>query len=180
VDFVGALTLVSSTFFLLFGLDRGGNISWTDKLTVASLFAFAVFFILFCIVEMLLASEPFCPRRIIVNRTLFASYLVNFFGTGSGIGMLFYISLYFQAVQSKTAMQAGLWLLPSIGAGVCGSLGGGLTMQATGKFYWLTVVSYWSMLVGTIIVTLNTGIVMYSLAGIVIGKCVIPSCMLRH
>src|ERR1700734_4213113 len=59
VDFVGALVLVSLTFFLLFGLDRGGNISWTDKFTVSSLVAFAVLFILFCTVEMLLASEPF-------------------------------------------------------------------------------------------------------------------------
>lgn len=180
VDFVGALTLISSTFFLLFGLDRGGNISWADKFTVASLVAFAVLFILFCAVEMLLASEPFAPRRIIVNRSLFASYLVNFFGTGSGVAVLFYISLYFQAVQSKTAMQAGLWLLPSIGASVCGSLGGGLTIQATGKYYWLTVLGYGSLLVGTVVVTLNTGIAMHSFAGIIVGMCVIPSCMLRH
>ncbi|KIM86978.1 hypothetical protein PILCRDRAFT_815427 [Piloderma croceum F 1598] len=173
VDFVGALVLVSLTFFLLFGLDRGGNISWTDKFTVSSLVAFAVLFILFCTVEMLLASEPFAPRRIIVNRSLFASYLVNFFGTGSSLAVLFYISLYFQAVQSMTAMQAGLWLLPSIGAGVCGSLGGGLTMQATGKFYWLTVIGYCSLLVGTIVVTLNTGILMHSLAGIVVGLVIL-------
>ena len=176
VDFFGALTLVSSIFFLLFGLNRGGNISWHDELTVGSLIAFVVFFILFCTVEMFLASEPFAPKRIIVNRTLISSYLVNFFGLGSSMAVLFYISLYFQAVQAKTAMQAGLWLLPSIFAGVCGSLIGGLVMQATGKFYWITVAGYCTLFAGTIVVTLNTGVVGHSLAGIITGTCV-ASCM---
>jgi hypothetical protein len=169
VDFFGALTLVSSTFFLLFGLDRGGNISWSDNFTIGSLVAFAVFFVLFCAVEMTLASEPFAPKRIIVNRALFSSYLVNFFGMASVMAVLFQVSLYFQAVQAKTAMQAGLWLLPSIAAGVCGSLAGGLTIQATGKFYWLTVAGYSGLFVGTVVATLNTGVLAHSLAGIVAG-----------
>jgi hypothetical protein len=129
-------------------------------------------FIMFCAVETLLASEPFAPKRIIVNRSLFSSYLVNFFGMGSGMAAMFYISLYFQAVLAKTAMEAGLLLVPSIIAGVFGSLGGGLIMQATGKFYWLTVAGYCSLLVGNIVLTLNTGIVVQSLAGVIAGMCI--------
>jgi len=169
VDFFGALTLVSSTFFLLFGLDRGGNILWTDKLTIGSLVSFLVLFILFCVVEMWLASEPFAPRRIIVNRSLLSSYLVNFFGMGSSTIVMFYIALYFQAVLAMPAMRAGIWLLPAIGAAVCGSLAGGLIIQGTGKFYWLTVAGYCTLLLGTTTMTLNTGIVAQSLAGIVAG-----------
>jgi hypothetical protein len=180
VDFLGALTLVSSTFCLLFGLDRGGNISWSDNVTIGSLIAFAVLFILFCTVEMLLAKEPFAPRRIIINRTLFASYLVNFFGMGTAMTMFFHISLYFQAVLAKTAMQAGLWLLPSIAAPVCGSLCVGLIMQATGKFYWVTVVGYCALLAGTIVVTLNTGILACSLAGIITGMHTFSRCLSRN
>jgi hypothetical protein len=169
VDFSGALALVFSIFFLLYGLDRGGNVSWSDRLTVGSLVAFVVFFILLCAIEMFLAKEPFAPKRIILNRTLIASYLVNFFGMGSAMTILFHISLYFQAVQAKTAVQAGLGLLPSIGAGMIGSLGGGLIMQATGKFYWLTVAGYCSLFAGTTIIALSTGVLVHSFAGIAVG-----------
>lgn len=174
VDFLGALTLVSSIFFLLFGLDRGGNISWSDRVTIISLVAFAILFIFFCAIEMVLAKEPFAPKRIIVNRTLISSYLTNFFGLASAMTMVFHISLYFQAVQAKTAVQAGLWLLPSILGAVAGSLAGGLTMQATGKFYWLTVAGYCSLFIGTLINVLSTGVVGHTMAGIIAGKRITP------
>lgn len=179
VDFSGALALVFSIFFLLYGLDRGGNVSWFDRLTVGSLVAFTVFFALLCAIEMFLAKEPFAPKRIILNRALIASFLVNFFGMGSAMTMLFHISLYFQAVQAKTAVQAGLNLLPSIGAGVIGSLAGGLIIQATGEFYWLTVAGYCSLFAGTIIIALSTGILVASFVGIAVGvqiRCYKSNC----
>lgn len=83
--------------------------------------------------------------------------------------MLFHLSLYFQAVQAETAVEAGLSLLPSIFAGVIGSLAGGLIMQSTGEFYWLTVAGYCALFVGTIIIALNTGILLSSLTGIAVG-----------
>ena len=169
VDFLGAFTLVSSIFFLLFGLDRAGNISWSDMITVISLVTFAILFIFFCTVEMVLAKEPFAPRRIIVNRTLISSYLVNFFGLASSMTSIFHISLYFQAVQAKTAAQAGLWLLPSIIGGVVGSLAGGLTVQATGKFYWVTVVGYCGLFMGSLITVLCTGVVEHNMIGLLVG-----------
>lgn len=141
---------------------------------MCSLVTSSVLFILLCTIEMYLAKEPFAPKRIVVNRTLIAPYLVNFFGMGSAVTMIFHISLYFQAVQAKTAVEAGLLLLPSIGAGVVGSLAGGLIMQATGKFYWLTVAGYFSLFAGTNIIILTTGVVVHSFTGIAIGRRIRP------
>lgn len=171
VDFLGAFALVSSTFLLLFGLDRGGNISWSDKVTLITLVAFFILFVFFCVIEMGIAKEPFAPRRIIVNGTLISSYLTNFFGLASNMTMLFHISLYFQAVQAKTAVEAGLWLLPSIVGAMAGSLVGGLTMQATGKFYWITVAGNCAIFIGALVTVLFTGIVGRSMVGLVIGVC---------
>lgn len=173
VDFTGAIFLVLTVFSLLFGLDRGGNVSWTDHLTLAALVAFIVFFVIFATIEMELAREPFAPKRIICNSSLIASYLCNFFGVASALTMLFHLALYFQAVQGKTPSQAGLWLLPSIAAGVAGSLGGGLIMQATGKYYVLTAIAYFGLLVGAIIISLMTGVVVHSTIGIAVGEFVI-------
>ncbi|TFK33386.1 member of the major facilitator superfamily [Crucibulum laeve] len=175
VDFAGAVTLVLTVFFLLFGLDRGGNVSWNDRLTISSLIAFGIVAIVFGFVEMKFAREPFAPKRIIVNRSLIASYLVNFFGIASGFSILFHISLYFQAVQNKTASEAGLWLIISVLGGLTGSLSGGLIMQSTGKYYILTVIAYIMMLTGTVTVTLSAGILIRSSVLVGIGTGITTS-----
>ncbi|KAJ3500673.1 hypothetical protein NLJ89_g9689 [Agrocybe chaxingu] len=169
VDFGGAISLVIAVFCLLFGLDRGGDVGWDDRLTIASLSAFAVSFTVFVFIEMELATEPFAPKRIIVNRSLIASYLVNFFGIAGSFTMLFHISLYFQAVQAQTASQAGLWLILCVVGAVSGSVAGGLIIQATGKFYVITVLGYVALFAGSALVTLTSGVVVTSIGGIAIG-----------
>ncbi|KAF8885359.1 major facilitator superfamily domain-containing protein [Infundibulicybe gibba] len=148
VDFGGALTLVLAVFFLLFGLDRGGNISWKT---------------------MKYAREPFAPRRIIANGSLLGSYLTNFFGTAAGVSLIFHVSLYLQAVQGKTASQTSLWLVSSVAGSLTGSLVGGIMIQATGKFYTITLAIYIGLLAGTIITTLATGVLVQSQIGVGIG-----------
>jgi MFS family permease len=170
VDFAGAATLVSMTFALLLGLDRGGNISWSDNITLISLVLFVVLFALFMFIETTSAKEPFAPSRIIFNRSLIAGYLVNFFGLAAALTSFYNISLYLQAALGKTASEAGLWLLPSIVSGVLGSLVGGLIMQVTGVYYVLTVMAYMFMLIGTGILPLATGALGHSGIGILAGK----------
>jgi predicted MFS family arabinose efflux permease len=170
VDFGGAITLVLTVFFLLFGLDRGSNFSWADTLTVLSLGGFSIFFILFSLVELKLASEPFAPKHIIFNDSLIASFLVNMFGMASFMSMIFHISLYLQAVTEKSASEVGLWLILSVAGGLVGSLVGGLVIQATGRFYAITVGAYCAMFIGAGLIVLMTGVLMQSLPGLAIGK----------
>lgn len=107
-----------------------------------------------------------------MNRSLISSYMVNFFGMGSGMTMIFHLSLYFQAAKGMSAGQVGLWLLPNVLGGVVGSLAGGLIMQASGKYYWLVVSGYWTLFVGSVVLVLMTGVVVHSMAGIVVGLVV--------
>lgn len=142
VDFLGALVMVCAVFALILGLDHGSNVSWSSPLTIAALSVSLPLFILFVVVEEKLAIEPFAPRRIIFERSLFACYLCNFFSFGGWLSIIFYLPLFFQAVNGFSASQAGVGLLPGIFAGVCGSLFGGILMKRTGKYYWLTVIAY--------------------------------------
>jgi predicted MFS family arabinose efflux permease len=169
VDFVGAMTLVAMIFSLLLGLDLGGNSSWSDKFTILALIAFLILFGLFCVIETKLASEPIAPQRIIANRALIASYMVNLLGVASIYAMIFYTSLFLQAVLQKSPSESGLWLLPAIGSGVLGSLSGGLIIQVTGKYYWLTVGANTVSLFGTVLATLCTGVLITSPLGLSIG-----------
>ncbi|KAL0061217.1 hypothetical protein AAF712_011976 [Marasmius tenuissimus] len=169
VDFSGALTLITFIFFLLYSLERGGNVSWNDPLTLSTAVASFLAFILFIGVEMHWAKEPFAPKRIIVNSSLIASYLVNLFGVASQMAMIFHVSLYLQAVQSYSASQAGFVLVPGIIGGVTGSICGGLIIQATGNYYWVTVAGYLLQVVGTLTITLSSGVIVASVTGIAIG-----------
>ncbi|PIG84276.1 MFS multidrug transporter [Aspergillus arachidicola] len=122
IDFPGAIILVGAVLGFLLGLDRGSNVSWTIPVTIISLSVSAILFVLFVVVEVFYAAEPFAPGHIIFDRTFFSSYGCNFFSFGGWLAALFYIPLYFQAVDGVSATVAGLRLLPSILAGVSGGL----------------------------------------------------------
>lgn len=172
IDFLGAVILIGAVFTLLLALDRGSNVSWKATITIVSISVSIPLFILFILVEMKVASEPFAPGHIIFSRSLFACYLCNFFSFSGWLAALFYIPLYFQAVDGLTATQAGIRLIPGIIAGVSGSLFGGFYMQRTGKFYYLTVIAYTCLVLGMTFIFLFSGLVAHSLPGMIIGMCI--------
>lgn len=83
--------------------------------------------------------------------------------------VLFYIPLFYQAVDGFSATQAGLRLLPNVIAAVSGSLCGGILMQRTGKYYWITVLAYSISALGTLLIILCTGLVINNTYGISVG-----------
>jgi hypothetical protein len=172
VDFLGALVLVGAVFLLLVGLDHGSNVAWGSRLTIASLASSLVLFALFLVVEAKIAAEPFAPIHIVFERSLFACYLCNFFSFAGWLSILFYVPLFYQAVDGMSASQAGVRLLPSIVAGVTGSLFAGSVMRRTGKYYWLTVAAYTSLTLGVVPILLSTGLITKSTLGISIGLAV--------
>ncbi|GAB7338282.1 hypothetical protein MBLNU457_4601t1 [Dothideomycetes sp. NU457] len=172
IDFLGAVILIGAVFTLLLALDRGSNVSWKATITIVSLSVSIPLFALFIFVEMKVAKEPFAPGHIIFDRSLFACYLCNFFSFSGWIAAIFYIPLYFQAVEGMSATQAGIRLVPSTLFGVSGSLSAGYYMRKTGRYYWITVICYAFLVVGLVIVLLFSGIVSHSEIGIIIGTCV--------
>lgn len=172
IDFLGAIVLVGAVLGFLLGLDRGSNVSWKLPLTIASLSVSVVLFICFILVEVYLAAEPFAPGHIIFNRTFFALYGCNFFSFGGWLAALFYIPLYFQAVDGVSATVAGLRLLPSILAGVSGSLFAGIVMKRTGKYYWMTIAAYTSLTTGCFLIYLFSGGAVASTVPMIIGMVV--------
>jgi predicted MFS family arabinose efflux permease len=171
IDFLGAFTLVVAVFGLLMGLDRGSNVSWDDKITIAGL-SLTPLFIVFVLVEKYVASHPFAPFRIILNRSLFACYLCNFFSFGGWLSTLFFIPLYWQVTWDVRASKAGLFLLPCILFGVSGSLFGGFYMQRTGKYYWITGVTYVNLVIGLIVILLFSGALVENRLLMIIGTCI--------
>ncbi|KAI9688999.1 MAG: hypothetical protein M1822_000736 [Bathelium mastoideum] len=172
IDFFGALILLAAVSMLLLGLDHGSNVSWASTLTIVCLAVSIPLFAIFLFVEIRIASEPFAPGRIILERSLFACYLCNFFSFAGWMALLFYAPLKFQVVDRRSSIQAGILLLPAIAALVVGSLSGGFYMHRTGKYYWITVLCYLLLFMGEITVLLFSGVVMDSLVVVAIALAV--------
>ncbi|KAL8693851.1 MAG: hypothetical protein Q9218_001407 [Villophora microphyllina] len=141
IDFLGALTLIFTLVLLLLGINSGGNIvSWTHPLVLVSLPLSALSMLAFIYVEANHASEPVIPVRLLLDRTVLSACLTNWFTTMCQFSILFYGPIYFQ-VKGLSATAAGARLIPSsVGVGF-GSVGSGLLMRWTGRYYYLSIVS---------------------------------------
>lgn len=134
VDFLGAITLVSTLVLLLLGLNAGGNqVPWTHPLVLTSLPLSAVSLGVFIYIEANVASEPVIPVRLLLDRTVFSACVTNWFSTMAVFGLLFYLPLFFQ-VQGFSATAAGARLVPQAVGTSLGSLGSGVAMRATGRY----------------------------------------------
>lgn len=181
IDFAGAFSLVSAVFTLLLALDRGGNVSWTDRLAIGSFIVSVFMFLVFGFIELRVAPEPIAPAHIIGNGTLFAIYMANFFMVGASMTMLFSVPLYLQAVRQFTPSQVGLTLLSNVIAGAVGSVSAGLVMKATGKYYFLTIAVFALSFIGNVIIAGVTGTAGFTLAGLCTGQDIhtIAGCRVR-
>lgn len=169
IDFLGALFLVFAIFSLLLGLDRGSNVAWSLPISYGPLVGSIVLFAVFLVIETKFATEPFAPGHIIFNRNLFASYACNFFSFAGAMAAIYYLPLFFQAVDGSSATASGFRLLPATFSGVCGSLFGGWYMKKTGKYYWITAIFYWFMSFGLFLVILFTGVITTSYPALVVA-----------
>lgn len=169
IDFLGSFVIVCAVFSLLLGFDRGSNVRWGSVECLVPLCLSFPLFALFIYIEMRVSSEPIAPSRVMVDRSLFACFLCNFFSFAGYMATIFNIPLYYQAVKGYTAMRSGLLLLPGVVAGVSGSLFAGAYMQRFGRYYWLTVVCYANLTFGVFFILLFTGLVVHSDVGISIA-----------
>jgi MFS family permease len=152
VDFAGSVTLVLSLVLLLLGLNSGGNVvPWTHPLVLSCLPLSVVFVVLFVYIEARVASEPIIPVQLLLDRTVACACLTNWFTTMATFILLYYVPIYFQ-ILGYSATQSGLRIIPqSIGASI-GSLGTGLIMRATGRYYILNVVIESLLLLSAILI----------------------------
>ena len=169
IDFLGAVVLLAAISMLLLGLDRGSNVSWAATLTIVCLAVSIPLFAVFLFVESKIASEPFAPGHIIFERSLFACYMCNMLSFCGQMSTIFYVPLKLQAVNDYSPARAGVIVIPPVLAAVSGSLFGGFYMQRSGKYYWITVLCYFMLVAGTVLVLLFSGIIVDSILGMIVG-----------
>ena len=139
IDFLGAAALITTLVLLLVGLNSGGNVvPCNHPLIYTTLPVSFISLLLFIFIESNYASEPVIPVKLLLDRTVLAACLTNWFLTMGVYALLFYGPIYFQ-VKGLSPTQAGARLIPqSIGTAI-GSVSSGLIMRWTGKYYILNI-----------------------------------------
>ncbi|CAG8956930.1 hypothetical protein HYFRA_00011979 [Hymenoscyphus fraxineus] len=153
VDFLGAFLLVASLVLMLLGLNSGGNIlPWIHPLVLGALCVSVVSLILFILVEAKWALELIIPVRLLLNRTIAAVCLTNWFMSMARFGLLFYGPIYFQ-LQGYSASQSGLRLVPESVAISTTSLACGMVMRWTGRYYSLSMMVQGIFVIGFVFIS---------------------------
>ncbi|CAG8979604.1 hypothetical protein HYALB_00012231 [Hymenoscyphus albidus] len=134
-------------------IKRGGNIlPWIHPLVLGALCVSVVSLVLFILVEAKWALEPIIPVRLLLNRTIAAACLTNWFMSMARFGLLFYGPIYFQ-LQGYSASQSGLRLVPESDAISTTSLACGMVMRWTGRCYSLSMMVQGVFVIGFVCIS---------------------------
>ncbi len=149
VDFTGSLLSVVGLFALVYGIIEAGQTSWTEHRVLYAFGAAAVLLAAFAVSEWR-SSEPMLPLRFFRNMSFTGANMALTLISFAMFGIMFFMSQYFQTVQSYSALQAGIRLLPMAGMsfvaaimsarvaqriGTKVAVGMGILTAATGLFY---------------------------------------------
>ncbi|WVO12917.1 hypothetical protein L204_100525 [Cryptococcus depauperatus] len=158
IDFLGCLLLAGWLGSALIAISLKTNSTstnaykWSDPLLLTLLTSSAVLFVLFLFVELRWAVEPVMPFELLVSRTPVAVAINNLVLSVQHFATLYTIPLFFTTVRQMSAANAGAHMMPSSVTAMVGSLGSGLIVRHTKKYYWLNAFSTLVGLTGTILV----------------------------
>ncbi|ORY66156.1 major facilitator superfamily domain-containing protein [Pseudomassariella vexata] len=152
-DPIGTILFMPAVICVLLALQWGGTkYPWNDGRIIALFVVFGVLFVAFVFVQHRQQENATVPPRIIKNRTVWTSSLFGF-GVGSSFFlMVYYVPIWFQAVQGVSAVDSGIRNLPVlISVVVCSMVAGG-AVTALGQYAPF-------MIAGTIIMSIGAGLI---------------------
>jgi EmrB/QacA subfamily drug resistance transporter len=188
VDVVGSLLSVAGLFALVYGIIEAGQTSWTEPRVVYSFAAAAVLLTVFALSEWR-SPEPMLPLRFFKNMSFTGANMALTLISFAMFGIMFFMSQYFQTVQSYSALQAGVRLLPMAGisflaavmsarvaqrVGTKVAVGTGILISATGLFFLSQIAeadtSYGMIVIVMCIIAMGMGLTMSPATNSVMGS----------
>ncbi|KAH8653929.1 putative aflatoxin efflux pump [Tricladium varicosporioides] len=113
LDPAGILFFIPSMVCLILALQWGGSTnSWSAPKIIGLFVAFAVLFAIFIVVEVLMPDTAMIPTRVVLNRSVAGAMIFMFLISGSLMSILYYLTLWFQAVESDSALHSGISTIP--------------------------------------------------------------------
>ncbi|KAH8203630.1 hypothetical protein TruAng_002160 [Truncatella angustata] len=135
LDLLGASVLIPAIIMLLLALQWGGaDYPWNDSRIIGLFVGAGVMAVVFVGIEIWQQDKGLLPPRFFKNRNVLSAMMFSFFFGACFFPMIYYLSLYFQAVQGDSAVQAGIKLLPMLIACVVSSMLSGALITISGYY----------------------------------------------
>ncbi|GJJ72642.1 hypothetical protein EMPS_05000 [Entomortierella parvispora] len=144
LDYSGIFLLVISIVMILLALNWGADAkyAWNSAAILSLLIVGIVLVIVFLVNEWKFAKRPIIPLRLFGTWSLAICYLAVFMQGFIFLGLLFYLPLYFQAVNGSDAIQSGIDLLPYVIVGSVTAIVVGLLMSRWGTYKEFIVIGW--------------------------------------
>ena len=134
VDYAGmALLVVATTGIVLIGTWGGSLYGWASPQIIGLAVGTLVFSALFVWVESR-AAEPVMPLFLFRDRTFTLATIAGLLIAVAMFGAMGYLPTYFQMAAGASATEAGLLMIPLMGALLITSVGTGQIISATGRY----------------------------------------------
>ncbi|KAL5348237.1 hypothetical protein ACLOAV_006718 [Pseudogymnoascus australis] len=115
LDGIGTSIFVVSMVCLIIALQWGGTVyPWGSPRIIALLIIFGLTLIAWVCYQYYKNDNATVPRRIISQRSVAFASLTSFMMGGAMFSIVYYVSVYFQAVRGTSATTSGLYSLPII------------------------------------------------------------------
>ncbi|KAI0100350.1 major facilitator superfamily domain-containing protein [Nemania sp. FL0031] len=135
LDPLGTFFFIPSIVTLLVALQWGGSTyAWSNWRIILLFVFFAVLFVAFAAVQVLMPKTATVPVRIISKRSILAATVFMFALAGSFLMAIYYLPLWFQVVKGASATQSGIYTLPFVLSLVVASTLSGAFTQKVGYY----------------------------------------------
>ncbi|KAG0372639.1 hypothetical protein BGX24_012776 [Mortierella sp. AD032] len=144
LDYPGIFLMVVSIVMILLGLNWGADAKypWNSAVILSLLIVGTLVGVAFVINEWKFAKRPIIPLRLFGTFSLAMTYLQVFIQGFVFLGLLFFLPLYFQAVNGSSAVQSGIDLLPYVIVGSGSAVVAGLLMSRWGTYKEFIVIGW--------------------------------------
>lgn len=133
MDPLGTVLLIASVVCLLLALTWGGfEYPWSAGRVIASLVLSGVLGLAFVAVQLWSDDNATIPRRLLTQRSIAGASWFSVCTGGAFFVLVYWIPIWFQAIQGTTAVQSGIRNLAMVLATVVSSILGGAGITALG------------------------------------------------
>ncbi|KFH46342.1 putative HC-toxin efflux carrier-like protein [Hapsidospora chrysogenum ATCC 11550] len=135
LDLYGAAIFIPAVICLLLALQWGGaDYPWNSSKVIGLFCGFGAMIAIFIGIQLWQDDQGTLPPRLFKDRNVLAAMLFAFFFGAGFFPLIFYLSLYFQAIQGVSAVQAGIKILPLLLSTVFMSIISGGLISAIGYY----------------------------------------------
>lgn len=152
LDAAGTIALIPSVVSILLALEWGGlTYAWNDRRVVALLTLGIFLGIVFILIQAFMPATATIPPRIFRQRSILAGFWSTIVLGSQMIIFVYFLPIWFQAIQGVSAVDSGIRLLPLTLSVVVASISNGI---------FITKIGYYTptMIAGTAICTVGAGL----------------------